>query len=161
MEELDVPNSDFVRNAMDPFVGPNDSFLFVIAANIVPGTILLPIGLLITGWATQERVFWLVPDIVSDLDCCAPNGSAEGYKQGIALVGAGTIVTFYSIQAYLIDAFTLHAASGMNICLTHIGFCALTHYHSPCGCYVLALFGRLRISVICSDDVQCTGIRQG
>ncbi|KAI0285974.1 MFS polyamine transporter [Russula aff. rugulosa BPL654] len=63
--------------------------------NIVPGTILLPIGLLITGWTMQEHVFWLVPDI------------------GIALVGAGTIVTFYSIQAYLIDAFTLHAASAL------------------------------------------------
>ncbi|KAN0121135.1 MFS polyamine transporter [Russula decolorans] len=63
--------------------------------NIVPGTILLPIGLLITGWSTQERVFWLVPDI------------------GIALVGAGTIVTFYGIQAYLIDAFTLYAASAL------------------------------------------------
>ncbi|KAF8498755.1 MFS polyamine transporter [Russula emetica] len=63
--------------------------------NIVPGTILLPIGLLISGWTIQERVFWLVPDI------------------GIALVGAGTIVTFYSIQAYLIDAFTLYAASAL------------------------------------------------
>ena len=28
----------------------------------------MPVGLLIAGWATQERVFWLVPDIVSDLD---------------------------------------------------------------------------------------------
>ncbi len=45
-----------------------DSFL-VTVANIVPGTILLPIGLLITGWTTQNHVFWLVPDIVSDLNC--------------------------------------------------------------------------------------------
>ena len=41
------------------------------------------------------------------------NGCAEGHLQGIALVGAGTIVTFYGIQAYLIDTFTLHAASGV------------------------------------------------
>ena len=68
MEESDVPNSGFVRNAVDSFVSPNNSFSFVTVANIVPGTILLPIGLLITGWSTQERVFWLVPDIVSDLD---------------------------------------------------------------------------------------------
>ena len=71
MEELDDPNSGFVRNAIDSFVGPNNSFysfLFATVANIVPGTILLPIGLLITGWGTQERVFLLVPDIVSDLD---------------------------------------------------------------------------------------------
>lgn len=32
--------------------------------------------------------------------------------QGIALVGAGTILNFQSIQSYVIDAFTLHAASG-------------------------------------------------
>ena len=66
MEELDVPNSGFVRNAVDSFVSPNNSFSFV-TANIVPGTILLPIGLLITGWTTQEHVFWLAPDIVSGL----------------------------------------------------------------------------------------------
>jgi MFS family permease len=63
--------------------------------NLVPGTILLPIGLLITGWTTQRHVFWLWPDV------------------GIVLVGAGTIVTYQSTQAYLIDAFTLHAASAL------------------------------------------------
>ena len=68
MEEWDVLNSGFVRNTVDSFVSPNNSFSFVTVANIVPGTILLPIGLLITGWSTQERVFWLVPDIVSDMD---------------------------------------------------------------------------------------------
>jgi len=52
---------------LDSFVSPNNSFSFVTVANIVPGTILLPAGLLITGWTMQERVFWLVPDIVSDL----------------------------------------------------------------------------------------------
>jgi len=76
MGESDVPNSGFVRNAVDSFVSSNSSFSFVTIANIVPGTILLPIGLLITGWSIQERVFWLVPDIVSDLDCVL-NGSAE------------------------------------------------------------------------------------
>ena len=68
MGELDVPSSGFVRNAVDSFVNPNDLFSSVNVATLVPGTILLPIGLLITGWSTQERVFWLVPDIVSDMD---------------------------------------------------------------------------------------------
>jgi multidrug resistance protein len=63
--------------------------------NIVPGTILLPMGMLLTGWTAQKRVYWLVPDI------------------GMALVGAGTIVSFQSIQAYVIDSFTLHAASAL------------------------------------------------
>ena len=33
--------------------------------------------------------------------------------QGIALVGAGTILNFQSIQTYVVDAFTLHAASAL------------------------------------------------
>lgn len=36
--------------------------------NIVPGTILLPIGMLLTGWTAQERVYWLVPDLVGDMN---------------------------------------------------------------------------------------------
>ncbi|KAI0300487.1 MFS general substrate transporter [Multifurca ochricompacta] len=62
---------------------------------VIPGSILLPAGLLITGWTAQNRAFWLVPDV------------------GIALVGAGTVVIYQSIQAYVIDAFTLHAASAL------------------------------------------------
>ena len=61
---------------------------------MVPGSIFLPIGLLITGWTARADVHWIAPDI------------------GIALVGAGTILNFQSIQTYVIDAFTLHAASG-------------------------------------------------
>ena len=71
MGELDVLNLGFVRNAVDSFVGPSNSFSFIAVANIVPGTMLLPIGLLITGWAIQKRVFWLVPDVVSDLNACS------------------------------------------------------------------------------------------
>lgn len=63
-------------------------------ASMVPGAILLPVGLLISGWTARADVHWIAPDI------------------GIALVGAGTILNFQSIQTYVIDAFTLHAASG-------------------------------------------------
>ncbi|TBU33785.1 MFS general substrate transporter [Dichomitus squalens] len=62
-----------------------------------PGTILLPAGLLITGWTARASVHWIVPDI------------------GIVLVGAGMILNFQSIQIYIIDAFTLHAASATPI----------------------------------------------
>lgn len=61
---------------------------------MVPGAFLLPAGLLITGWTARADVHWIAPDI------------------GIALVGAGTILNFQSIQTYIIDTFTLHAASG-------------------------------------------------
>jgi hypothetical protein len=46
----------------------NDSSCCALA-NVVPGTILLPVGMLITGWTAQNRVFWLVPDVVRDLSC--------------------------------------------------------------------------------------------
>lgn len=35
-------------------------------------------------------------------------------EQGIALIGGGMILIFQSIQTYVVDAFTLHAASGMH-----------------------------------------------
>ncbi|THH06070.1 hypothetical protein EW145_g4340 [Phellinidium pouzarii] len=63
--------------------------------SMVPGTFALPFGLLILGWSAQNHVFWIVPDI------------------GIALIGAGMVLNFQSIQTYVIDAFTLHAASAL------------------------------------------------
>jgi len=62
---------------------------------VMPGTILLPIGLLMVGWGAQEHVFWLVPDI------------------GFALIGAGIILVFQGMQTYVIDAFTTYAASAL------------------------------------------------
>ncbi|KAG5734269.1 hypothetical protein E4T56_gene20574 [Termitomyces sp. T112] len=63
--------------------------------SMVPGTIILPIGMFITGWAAQNKVHWIVTDI------------------GIALVGGGMILLFQSIQTYVVDTFTLHAASAL------------------------------------------------
>ncbi|GLB40865.1 putative mfs polyamine transporter [Lyophyllum shimeji] len=63
--------------------------------SMVPGTIFLPLGLLLSGWAAQHHLHWIVTDI------------------GIAFVGAGTILVFQSVQTYVVDAFTLHAASAL------------------------------------------------
>ena len=35
--------------------------------SMVPGTIFLPIGLLIAGWTVEFKTFWIWPDIVSTL----------------------------------------------------------------------------------------------
>lgn len=35
-------------------------------ASLFVGTILLPIGLFITGWTVQARTHWIGPDIVSN-----------------------------------------------------------------------------------------------
>ncbi|KZT40250.1 MFS general substrate transporter [Sistotremastrum suecicum HHB10207 ss-3] len=63
--------------------------------SMIPGTILLPIGLFMTGWGTEKHVHWILPDI------------------GLAFIGAGVILNFQGIQTYVIDAFTLHAASAL------------------------------------------------
>ncbi|OJT04646.1 hypothetical protein TRAPUB_4658 [Trametes pubescens] len=62
---------------------------------LVPGSILLPVGLFITGWTARADVHWIAPDI------------------GIALVGGGTIFIFQGILTYVLDAFALHAASAL------------------------------------------------
>ncbi|KJA21691.1 hypothetical protein HYPSUDRAFT_77725 [Hypholoma sublateritium FD-334 SS-4] len=60
-----------------------------------PGTILLPLGLLLAGWSAQHRIHWIATDI------------------GIGIVGASVVIANQSIQTYVVDSFTLHAASGL------------------------------------------------
>jgi hypothetical protein len=62
---------------------------------MVPGSLLLPIGCLIVGWTSEAHTHWIAPDI------------------GIALVGTGIILNFQCIQNYIVDCFTLHAASAL------------------------------------------------
>jgi len=76
---------------LSSFVSPIDTFL-VTVASIVPGTIFLPMGMLITGWSAQNRVFWLVPDIVSDLN-------------GVLLVGV--LRNIYNVRALRLSVLVL------------------------------------------------------
>lgn len=63
--------------------------------SMVPGTILLPAGLIVTGWSAQKGAHWIAVDV------------------GLFLVGGGMILNFQCIQTYVIDAFALHAASAL------------------------------------------------
>lgn len=56
---------------------------------------LMPIGLFIYGWTAQYHIQWAVPML------------------GTLLFGTGLIACMICIQTYLIDAFTLHAASAV------------------------------------------------
>ncbi|KAL8795201.1 MAG: hypothetical protein Q9182_007555 [Xanthomendoza sp. 2 TL-2023] len=60
---------------------------------ILPGAACIPIGLLIYGWTAEKAVFWLVP-ILSTI-----------------FIGLGLILTFMPIMMYLVEAFTIYAAS--------------------------------------------------
>ncbi len=58
---------------------------------------LVPIGLFIYGWTAEKHVHWIVPII------------------GTAFVGVGLLATFMPIMTYLVDAFTIYAASAIAV----------------------------------------------
>lgn len=62
---------------------------------MVPGSLLVPAGLFIYGWTAQKHTHWIGPNI------------------GAALFAAGAIIAFQSIQTYLVDSYTLYAASAI------------------------------------------------
>ncbi|KAF2094124.1 putative MFS multidrug transporter [Rhizodiscina lignyota] len=61
----------------------------------LPGALCIPSGLFIYGWTTQYHIHWIVPLI------------------GTCFVGIGLLTVFMTIQTYLVDAFTIHAASAV------------------------------------------------
>jgi MFS family permease len=72
---------------------------------MIPGGAMLPIGLLIYGWTVYYSVFWFVPII------------------GQFLIGFSMIMIFVPVSTYLVDAFTVYAASATaaNTVLRSIG----------------------------------------
>uniref|UniRef100_A0A0W0G651 Putative MFS polyamine transporter n=1 Tax=Moniliophthora roreri TaxID=221103 RepID=A0A0W0G651_MONRR len=62
---------------------------------LIPASILLPTGLLLSGWAAQKALHRIVTDV------------------GIFLIGFSIILAFHSIQTFAVDVFALYAASGL------------------------------------------------
>ncbi|KAJ8081862.1 hypothetical protein PM082_007708 [Marasmius tenuissimus] len=62
---------------------------------LFPASFFMPTGLLLSGWASQKAVHWFASDV------------------GIFMVGLSVLFSFQSIQTYIVDVFTLHAASGL------------------------------------------------
>ncbi|KAI9700577.1 MAG: hypothetical protein M1820_006731 [Bogoriella megaspora] len=62
---------------------------------LVPGSFCIPLGLFLYGWTAQYHEQWAIPLL------------------GTLFVGIGMLAVFMAIQTYLIDAFTLHAASAI------------------------------------------------
>lgn len=59
------------------------------------GGILLPAGLFLYGWTAEYKVHWIAPII------------------GMGLIGIGNIIIFMTIIMYLVDSFTIYAASAL------------------------------------------------
>ncbi|WEW54856.1 hypothetical protein PRK78_000282 [Emydomyces testavorans] len=62
---------------------------------MIPGAFCIPASFFIYGWTAQLKTFWLIPIL------------------GMSLMGFGVNTTFMSIQIYLVDSFTLYAASAL------------------------------------------------
>lgn len=62
---------------------------------LLVGVLLIPAGLIWYGWTAQYKVHWIVPII------------------GTAFIGMGVNLVWIPIQSYLIDAFTIYAASAL------------------------------------------------
>jgi hypothetical protein len=62
---------------------------------LVGPVVLIPSGLLIYGWTVQYAVHWIVPDI------------------GLFIFGAGIMCVGFVTNAYILDIYTLYAASAL------------------------------------------------
>ncbi|KAL6240839.1 hypothetical protein RBB50_012254 [Rhinocladiella similis] len=62
---------------------------------MIPGAILVPIGLFIYGWSSYEHTHWIVPNV------------------GACILAAGTIMGFQCTQTYIVDAYSRFAASAV------------------------------------------------
>ncbi len=60
---------------------------------MVPGAVLIPLGLLLYGWSAERQSHWIVPDI------------------GIGVFGCGIILNTQALQAYVVEAFRTYVAS--------------------------------------------------
>lgn len=59
----------------------------------VPAALALPAGIIMYGWTADKHLHWVLPMV------------------GTGIMGFGIICLFMSIQTYLVDAYTAHAAS--------------------------------------------------
>ncbi|KAF1952650.1 MFS general substrate transporter [Byssothecium circinans] len=62
---------------------------------MIPASLLAPVGLFWYGWSAQAHLHWIMPNIGATIFC------------------AGTIVGIQCIQIYLVDSYTVYAASAI------------------------------------------------
>ncbi|RMJ21319.1 MFS multidrug transporter [Aspergillus sp. HF37] len=62
---------------------------------MIPGTFFIPVALFIYGWTAEKKTHWIVPII------------------GTSFLGVGMLFSFMTVSTYLVDAYTIYAASAM------------------------------------------------
>ena len=62
---------------------------------MIPGALLVPVGFLWYGWSIQANLHWIMPNI------------------GATIFASGIVIGMQCITAYIVDAYTLYAASAV------------------------------------------------
>lgn len=63
---------------------------------MIPGAVLVPIGLFIYSWTAEYKTHWIFPNI------------------GAVIYSAGTIISFQCLQGYVVDTYAMYAASAVG-----------------------------------------------
>ncbi|KAI0394009.1 major facilitator superfamily domain-containing protein [Xylariaceae sp. FL0594] len=87
---------------------------------MVPGAVLVPVGLVIYGWTAEYKTHWIFPNI------------------GAFLFSTGTIIGFQCLQGFLVDTYTRYAASAVSAATV---FRSLAGFGFPL--FAPALYGNL------------------
>lgn len=62
---------------------------------LVPGVLLIPIGLLWYGWSVESRLHWMMPNF------------------GAFLFGSGVVISMQCTTSYIVDTYSIYAASAV------------------------------------------------
>lgn len=85
-ETLQIPH-------ISPTSSSKQTSSYLTTTKVIPGAIIIPTSLLFYGWTSEKHLHWILPDL------------------GIALFGAGIILSTQAMQAYVMDSFPVHIAS--------------------------------------------------
>lgn len=80
---------------------------------MIPGAILLPVGLFWYGWSIEKHAHWIFPNI------------------GAAIFGSGIIISMQCTTSYIIDTYDVYAASAVaatTVLRAIAGFGMYSHY---------------------------------
>lgn len=70
------------------------------------GTLVLPVGLFWYGWTLQNHTHWIVPIV------------------GSAFIAIGILYTYLPVQLYIVDVYTVYAASATGACTIIRSMCS-------------------------------------
>lgn len=81
---------------------------------MIPGALLVPIGVFWYGWSIHAHAHWVLPNL------------------GATIFGSGIIIIMQCITSYLIDAYSVYAASAIAATTVLRGLAGFGLWPVPC-----------------------------